>query len=80
MAEAGLVLVDARGQLQALASSSERMHLVELLEVQHEDGPCLDCWRSGGAVAAEPRPAWHAVRLKRSISRSGCLVEPREWW
>ena len=53
MAEAGLVLVDARGQLQALASSSERMHLVELLEVQHEDGPCLDCWRSGGAVAED---------------------------
>ncbi len=51
MAEAGLVLVDARGQLQALASSSERMHLIELLEVQHEDGPCLDCWRSGDAVA-----------------------------
>ena len=53
MAEAGLVLVDARGQLQALASSSERMHLVELLEVQHEDGPCLDCRRSGGAVAED---------------------------
>jgi hypothetical protein len=47
------VLVDARGQLQALASSSERMHLVELLEVQHEDGPCLDCWRSGEAVAED---------------------------
>ena len=53
IAEAGLVLVDARGQLQALASSSERMHLVELLEVQHEDGPCLDCWRSGEAVAED---------------------------
>jgi hypothetical protein len=53
MAEAGLVLVDASGQLQALASSSERMHLIELLDVQHEDGPCLDCWRSGDAVAQE---------------------------
>ncbi len=53
VAEAGLVLVDARGQLQALASSSERMHLIELLEVQHEDGPCLDCWRSGDAVAED---------------------------
>ena len=53
IAEAGLVLVDARGQLQALASSSERMHLIELLEVQHDDGPCLDCWRSGEAVAED---------------------------
>ncbi|MDA8284004.1 MAG: GAF and ANTAR domain-containing protein [Actinomycetota bacterium] len=50
IAEAGLVLVDARGQLQALASSSERMHLIELIEVQRQDGPCLDCWHSGEAV------------------------------
>jgi hypothetical protein len=53
IAEAGLVLVDARGQLQALASSSERMHLIELIEVQRQDGPCLDCWRSGEAVAED---------------------------
>lgn len=53
IAEAGLVLVDTRGQLQALASSSERMRLIELLEVQRQDGPCLDCWRDGGAVAED---------------------------
>ena len=29
------------------------MHLVELLEVQEEDCPCLDCWRSGEAVAED---------------------------
>jgi GAF domain-containing protein len=50
MAEAGVVLADAGGQLRALASSSERMHLLELIEVQRQDGPCLDCWRSGEAV------------------------------
>lgn len=53
IAEAGLVLVDARGQLQALASSNERMRLIELLEVQRQDGPCLDCWRDGGAVVED---------------------------
>jgi GAF domain-containing protein len=50
VAEAGVVLVGSEGQLRALASSSERMHLIELIEVQRQDGPCLDCWRSGEAV------------------------------
>lgn len=50
MTEAGVVLADSQGQLRALASSSERMHLIELIEVQRQDGPCLDCWRSGEAV------------------------------
>ena len=48
--EAGVVLVGPEGQLRPLASSSERMHLIELIEVQRDDGPCLDCWRSGEAV------------------------------
>ncbi len=50
MAEAGVVLADSHGQLRALASSSERMHLIELIELQRQDGPCLDCWRSGEPV------------------------------
>jgi len=50
MTEAGVVLVGPEGQLQPLASSSERMRLIELIEVQREDGPCLDCWRTGEAV------------------------------
>jgi hypothetical protein len=50
MTEAGVVLADSQGQLRALASSSERMRLIELIEVQRQDGPCLDCWRSGEAV------------------------------
>jgi hypothetical protein len=62
VAEAGVVLVDPEGQLRPLASSSERMHLIELIEVQREDGPCLDSWRSGKAVReddlAESRERW----------------------
>ena len=50
MAEAGVVLADSHGQLRALASSSERMHLIELIELQRQDGPCLDSWRSGEPV------------------------------
>jgi len=50
---AGVVLFDAHGRVRPLASSSERMRLVELIEVQSEDGPCLDCCRGGGQVRAD---------------------------
>ena len=62
LAEAGVVLVGSGGQLRPLASSSERMHLIELIELQRQDGPCLDCWRSGEAVRedrlAEAQARW----------------------
>jgi hypothetical protein len=50
---AGLMLADERGGLRVLASSSERMRLLELFELQSEEGPCLDCYRSGERVAEE---------------------------
>ncbi|MGH2711523.1 MAG: GAF and ANTAR domain-containing protein [Actinomycetota bacterium] len=50
---AGLVLADATGNLRAVASSSEQMHLLELFEIQNEEGPCLDCYRSGEPVTEE---------------------------
>lgn len=45
-AEVGLVLAGPRG-LQVMASSTERMKVTELLEVQYEEGPCLECFRMG---------------------------------
>ena len=48
---AGLMLADSAGQLRIAASSSERVRLLELFELQNEEGPCLDCYRSGEAVA-----------------------------
>jgi GAF domain-containing protein len=52
-AEAGLMLADQRGGLRVVASSSERARLLELFEVQNEQGPCLDCFRSGSRVVSE---------------------------
>jgi GAF domain-containing protein len=52
-AEAGLMLADQRGGLRVVASSSERARLVEFFEVQNEQGPCLDCFRSGCRVVCE---------------------------
>lgn len=50
---AGLVLVDNGGALRLMASTSEAMELVELFQVQNDEGPCLDCSRSGEAVIVE---------------------------
>ena len=52
-AEVGLVLVGLRG-LQVMASSTERMRVTELLEVQFEEGPCFECSRIGLPVVNQP--------------------------
>jgi len=43
---AGLMLVAHEGDLRVIASSSEAMRLVELYELQSQEGPCLDCYRT----------------------------------
>jgi len=44
------MLADPDGQLRVMASSSETMRLLELFEVQSQEGPCLDCFRTGRPV------------------------------
>ncbi|MDP9335553.1 MAG: GAF and ANTAR domain-containing protein [Actinomycetota bacterium] len=48
--EAGIMLADRDGTLHYVASSSERMRHIELFELQHDEGPCLDAYRTGVAV------------------------------
>lgn len=45
--EAGVVLADEQGILRSVASSNETARLLELFEVQNQEGPCLDCYRTG---------------------------------
>jgi GAF domain-containing protein len=49
----GLMLVAPEGDLRLAASSSEAMRVVELFELQSEEGPCLDCHRTGEPVLNE---------------------------
>jgi transcriptional regulator with GAF, ATPase, and Fis domain len=49
-AAAGLLLADAHGQLHFMAASDERTELLELFQVQAQEGPCLDCYRQGAPV------------------------------
>ncbi len=58
---AGLMLAAPDGDLRLMASSSETMRMLELFELQAEEGPCLDCYRTGepvmtGDLAAAARP------------------------
>jgi GAF domain-containing protein len=48
---AGILLVDQRGILNLVAASTEQTRLLELFQLQNEEGPCLDCYRSGQSVA-----------------------------
>ncbi len=48
--EAGVMLVDERDQLHSVASSSETARMLDLFELQRDEGPCLDCFRSGEAI------------------------------
>ena len=50
MSAAGLMLAAPDGDLRVMASSSETMRVLELFELQAEEGPCLDCFRTGKPV------------------------------
>lgn len=47
---AGLLLADPHGQLQYMASSATSVKLLELFQLQYQEGPCLDCFRTGVPV------------------------------
>jgi len=47
---AGLMLADPGASLQVSASSSQGARLLELFQLQHDEGPCLDAYRSGRLV------------------------------
>ena len=69
---AGLLFADLQGRLQLMAASDERTEMLELFQVQAQEGPCLDCYTEGHAIVGAdleratdrwPRFAPRAVEL-----------------
>lgn len=48
---AGLLLTDQRGALRVVAASTEQTRLLELLQLQTNEGPCPECFHTGLPVA-----------------------------
>ncbi len=49
-ASVGLLLSDEHDYLHFMAASTESARLLELFQLQNEQGPCLDCFQTGRAV------------------------------
>jgi GAF domain-containing protein len=47
---AGLLLADSGGTLRLVAASIEQARVIELFQIQNDEGPCLDCYRTGQVV------------------------------
>ena len=56
------MLADPRGELRVAAASTEQAGLLELFQLQNDQGPCLECFRTGLPVTAAglagPAPRW----------------------
>jgi GAF domain-containing protein len=49
-AAAGILLADSSGQLRVVGASSEQIEILELFQIQNDEGPCLECFHSGQVV------------------------------
>ena len=70
---AGVVLADPRGELRVAAASSEEAGLLELFQLQNDQGPCLECFRTGQPVTAADLtgPVQRWPRFARAATQSG---------
>jgi transcriptional regulator with GAF, ATPase, and Fis domain len=59
---AGLMLDDQRGKLQVVAYTDDPTRVLELLELQNDEGPCMECFSTGQRLAnvdlAQARHRW----------------------
>jgi transcriptional regulator with GAF, ATPase, and Fis domain len=70
---AGVMLADPRGELRLAAASSEQAGLLELFQLQNDQGPCLECFRTGRPVTAADLtgPAQRWPRFAQAATQAG---------
>jgi GAF domain-containing protein len=70
---AGVMLADPRGQLRVAAASSEEAGLLDLFQLQNDQGPCLECFRTGRPVTAADLagPASRWPRFAAAATQAG---------
>jgi GAF domain-containing protein len=47
---AGILLADGDRHLRVIGASTEQIQLLELFQIQNDEGPCLDCFKTGEVV------------------------------
>jgi transcriptional regulator with GAF, ATPase, and Fis domain len=74
---AGLLLTDQRGALRVVAASTEQTRLLELLQMQTDEGPCPECFHTARAVAVADLSAaadrWPRFVAEARQSGFGCV-------
>lgn len=56
--DAGILLTGADGRLDVLAASSERSHLISLMQLAADEGPCVEAYHSGEIIEVH---GWAAI-------------------
>src|SRR5260370_24466895 len=79
----GVMLGSPSRRLGLVASSSEAMRLLELFELQAQEGPCLDAFRTGERIEHEvlvagsgPWPSFTAAALKAGFRSAFAMPLP----
>jgi transcriptional regulator with GAF, ATPase, and Fis domain len=55
----GILLADEHAKLRVMAASNERAHLLELFQLQNDEGPCLEAFSKGEPVVHPNLSAAH---------------------
>jgi transcriptional regulator with GAF, ATPase, and Fis domain len=66
----GILLGDAHSTLRVVASTNEQTEWMELLQLQADEGPCVECYRSGRPVSVTDL-AGAAARWPRFVAALG---------
>jgi GAF domain-containing protein len=81
-AAAGILLADEDHHLRVIGASTEQVQLLELFQIQNDEGPCLDCFHSGKIVlnadlqGSSPWPQFAAESVRAGFP-SVCAVPLR---